>query len=71
MQTKRIEYTIKYKKNRNQGPVRQSLKKIYDRVRKEPDQDLVVPILEAVEARATLQEICDVMREASEFSIPQ
>jgi methylmalonyl-CoA mutase N-terminal domain/subunit len=71
MQMKRIEYSKNYKKNRNQEPVRRALKNLYDRVRKEPHKDLVVPILEAVEARATLQEICDAMREASEFSIPQ
>jgi methylmalonyl-CoA mutase N-terminal domain/subunit len=71
MQTKRIEYAKNYRKNRNQEPVRHALKNLYNRVRKEPHKDLVIPILEAVEARATLQEICDVMREASEFSIPQ
>jgi methylmalonyl-CoA mutase N-terminal domain/subunit len=71
MQAKRIEYTKSYKKRRGQEPVRRTLKHLYERVRKEPEKDLVVPILEAVEARATLQEICDVMREASDFSIPQ
>jgi methylmalonyl-CoA mutase N-terminal domain/subunit len=71
MQAKRIEYAKNYKKQRNQEPVRRALKNLYDRVRKEPHKDLVIPMLEAVEARATLQEICDVMREASEFSIPQ
>jgi methylmalonyl-CoA mutase N-terminal domain/subunit len=71
MQAKRIEYTKSYKKRRGQEPVRRTLKHLYERVRKEPEKDLVVPILEAVEARATLQEICDVMREATDFSIPQ
>jgi methylmalonyl-CoA mutase N-terminal domain/subunit len=71
MQAKRIEYSKNYKKNRHQHPVRHTLKKLYNRVRNDADKDLVVPILEAVEARATLQEICDVMREASDFSIPQ
>ena len=71
MQEKRIEYVRRYKKNRDHEPVRRALKDLYGRVRKEPDKDLVVPILEAVEARATLQEICDVMREASDFTIPQ
>jgi methylmalonyl-CoA mutase N-terminal domain/subunit len=70
MQAKRIEYTKSYKKRRGQEPVRRTLKHLYERVRKEPEKDLVVPILEAVEARATLQEICDVMREACDFSIP-
>jgi methylmalonyl-CoA mutase N-terminal domain/subunit len=70
MQEKRIEYTINYKKNRNQEPVRRALKNLHDRVKKYSDKDLVAPILEAVEARATLQEICDAMREATNFSIP-
>jgi methylmalonyl-CoA mutase N-terminal domain/subunit len=71
MQAKRIEYTKKYKKNRNHELVRRALKNLYDRVRKEPHKDLVAPILEAIEARSTLQEICDAMREASGFTIPQ
>jgi len=71
MQAKRIEYAKQYKKNRNQEPVRQALRNLYNRVRKESDRDIVIPILEAVEARATLQEICDVMREACDFPIPQ
>jgi methylmalonyl-CoA mutase N-terminal domain/subunit len=71
MQAKRIGYATKYKKNRNQEPVRRALKNLYNRVRRESDKDLIVPILESVEARATLQEICDIMREASDFTIPQ
>ena len=71
MQAKRIEYTINYKKNRDQEPVRRALKNLHDRTRHHPDKDLVVPMLEAVEARATLQEVCDAMREASDFSIPK
>ncbi|MGD0919434.1 MAG: methylmalonyl-CoA mutase family protein [Thermodesulfobacteriota bacterium] len=71
MQAKRIEYVMKYKKNRDQEPIRRALKNLSDRVRKESDKDLIVPIMESVEARATLQEICDVMREASNFTIPQ
>jgi methylmalonyl-CoA mutase N-terminal domain/subunit len=51
--------------------VGRALKNLYDRVRSHGDEDLVVPMLEAVEARATLQEICDVMRDASAFSIPR
>jgi methylmalonyl-CoA mutase N-terminal domain/subunit len=71
MQAKRIEYTINYKKNRDQEPVRRSLHNLADRVRNHSEKDLVVPILEAVEARATLQEVCDAMREATGFSIPR
>ncbi len=70
MQAKRIAYIKHYKKNRDQEPVKRALKNLYDRT-KEPEKDFVVPIMQAVEARATLQEICDVMREACDFSIPQ
>jgi methylmalonyl-CoA mutase N-terminal domain/subunit len=71
MQAKRIEYVINYKKNPDRGPVRKALNDLAERVKKHPDKDLVVPILEAVEAKATLQEISDAMREAVGFSIPQ
>ena len=71
MQEKRIEYTINYKKNRDQEPVRRALKNLHDKTKHHPDKDLVIPMLEAVEARATLQEVCDVMREATGFSIPR
>jgi methylmalonyl-CoA mutase, N-terminal domain len=71
MQAKRIAYTIDYKKSRDQEPVRRALHNLADRVRNHSEKDLVVPILEAVEARATLQEVCDAMREATGFSIPQ
>ena len=71
MQAKRTEYVINYKKNPDRGPVRKALNDLAERVKKHPDKDLVVPILEAVEAKATLQEISDAMREAVGFSIPQ
>jgi methylmalonyl-CoA mutase N-terminal domain/subunit len=70
MQAKRIAYVKQYKQHRNQKPVRRTLKAIHDRVKNHAEEDLVVPIMQAVEARATLQEICDVMREATNFSIP-
>jgi methylmalonyl-CoA mutase N-terminal domain/subunit len=70
MQAKRIEYARSYKKNRNQEPVRRALRNLEERTRKHPDEDLVAPMLEAVEAKATLQEVCDAMREATDFSIP-
>jgi methylmalonyl-CoA mutase N-terminal domain/subunit len=70
MQAKRIEYARNYKKDHDHGPVRHALDNLRQRVLKHPDEDLVAPILEAVEARATLQEVCDAMREATNFSIP-
>ncbi len=71
MQAKRIEYVRNYKKHRDQEPVGRALKNLAGRVRKRPDEDSWYPMMEAVEARATLQEICDVMREATDFSIPR
>jgi methylmalonyl-CoA mutase N-terminal domain/subunit len=71
MQAKRIEYVTNYKKNREQEPLRRALRNLYGRTKNHADRDLVVPMLDAVEARATLQEVCDVMREACDFEIPQ
>jgi methylmalonyl-CoA mutase N-terminal domain/subunit len=70
MQTRRIEYIQDYKKNRDQEPVKRSLQQLSDLVRKKPEENLFEPIMRAVEARASLQEIIDAMREAVSFSIP-
>jgi methylmalonyl-CoA mutase, N-terminal domain len=70
MQTKRIEYVQEYKKHRDQEPVKRALGKLYDLVKRKPEVNLFEPIMEAVSARATLQEICDAMRRASDFVIP-
>ena len=70
MQEKRIQYAIDYKKAGNREPVYKALSHLRERTKNHADEDLVEPILAAVEARATLQEICDAMREAADFSIP-
>jgi methylmalonyl-CoA mutase N-terminal domain/subunit len=70
MQAKRIEYVTNYKKNRDQKRLRHTLRDLFERTKNHADKDLVVPMLDAVEARATLQEVCDVMREACGFEIP-
>jgi methylmalonyl-CoA mutase N-terminal domain/subunit len=70
MQAKRIQYVQDYKRNRNQDPVKRALEKIYDLVKRRPEVNLFQPIMEAVEAKATVQEICDTMRQAAEFIIP-
>ncbi len=70
MQAKRIQYIQDYKRNRDQETVQRSLQQLYDLVRKKPETNLFEPIMQAVEARATLQEIIDAMREAVGFSIP-
>ena len=70
MQDKRIRYIQEYRKNRDQEPVQRSLEKLTDLVRKRPEANLFEPIMQAVEAKATLQEIADAMRRAMGFSIP-
>jgi methylmalonyl-CoA mutase N-terminal domain/subunit len=71
MQSKRIEYVRQYKKNRDQAPVRKALDTLYQNVRRNPEKSLMEPIMNAVAARATLQEICDAMRSAADFQIPE
>jgi methylmalonyl-CoA mutase N-terminal domain/subunit len=70
MQAKRIQYVVDYKKNRDQKPVKLALKNIHDTVKKNAGKNMFELIYEAVASRATLQEICDAMREASDFAIP-
>ncbi len=70
MQAKRIEYVQEYKKHRNQEPVKRALQHIHDLVKNKPDHNIVEPIMEAVEAKATMQEICDAMRQACDFRMP-
>ena len=71
MQSKRIQYVQDYKKNRNQELVQRALDKLYNLTVKKPEVNFFEAIMEAVEARATLQEICDAMRQASNFDIPE
>lgn len=70
MQAKRIQYVQDYRKNRNKEPVQRALDKIYNLTRKKPEVNFMEAIMEAVDARATIQEICDAMRRATDFSIP-
>jgi methylmalonyl-CoA mutase N-terminal domain/subunit len=70
MQAKRIQYIKDYRKNRNEEPVKRALRKIYDLTRNKPNENIVEPIMEAVKAKATLQEIDDAMREACDFQMP-
>jgi len=70
MQAKRIQYVQDYKRNRNQDPVKRALEKIYDLVKRRSEVNLFLPIMEAVEAKATVQEICDAMRQAADFIMP-
>jgi methylmalonyl-CoA mutase N-terminal domain/subunit len=70
MQEKRIEYAKSYKAAPHREAAYKALKNLYKRTKDHADENLVLPMLEAVEARATLQEVCDAMREAVGFSMP-
>jgi methylmalonyl-CoA mutase N-terminal domain/subunit len=70
MQKKRIQYVQDYRKNRDQKSVQKALDKIYDLTRKKPEVNFMEAIIEAVSAKATMQEICDAMRRATGFEIP-
>jgi methylmalonyl-CoA mutase N-terminal domain/subunit len=70
MQEKRIQYIKNYKRNRDQEPVQKVLDKLYDLIKRKSELNLIEPIMEAVDAGATLQEICDALRRAADFSIP-
>ncbi len=70
MQAKRIAYVQEYKKARDQEPVKRALQKIYDLTRNNPEKNIFEPVMEAVKAKATMQEICDAMREACDFRMP-
>ena len=70
MQTKRIQYIQSYRKNRNQESVKKALDTLYKLIRRQAEKNMVEPIMEAVSAKATLQEICDAMRQAADFVIP-
>ncbi|MBW1819372.1 MAG: methylmalonyl-CoA mutase [Deltaproteobacteria bacterium] len=70
MQDKRITYVQDYRRDRDDGPVRRALDTLSELTAKNADVNFFEPIMAAVEAKATNQEICDAMRRASGFSIP-
>ena len=70
MQEKRVAYIQQYRKNRDQAPVQRALDRLYELTQKDPQANVFEAVMDAVEARATLQEICDAMRRAKGFEIP-
>jgi methylmalonyl-CoA mutase, N-terminal domain len=70
MQAERIAYVREYRKRRDQDAVKTALGRVRDLCVAAPRVNLFEPIMEAVNAKATLQEICDAMRQAAGFSIP-
>jgi len=71
MQSERVKYVTEYRASRNRDLVQRALDKIYDLTRNQKKVNVFDSILEAVDAGATLQEICDAMRRASDFEIPE
>jgi methylmalonyl-CoA mutase N-terminal domain/subunit len=71
MQAVRIRYVQDYKKNRNQEPAKRALQNIYDLTKNKPETNMFEPTMEAVKAKATMQEICDAMRQAYNFEMPR
>ncbi|MBW1713540.1 MAG: methylmalonyl-CoA mutase, partial [Deltaproteobacteria bacterium] len=69
-QSQRIEDIRRYKKSHDSQALRKSLDKIETLTRQQPEVNIFEAVLEAVQARATLQQICDAMRRAAEFSMP-
>ncbi|MCS7281160.1 MAG: acyl-CoA mutase large subunit family protein [Desulfobacterota bacterium] len=70
MQRQRIEYAINYKNKKGRDSAFRALKDLYLATKRVPRENLVLPIMEATRQRATLQEICDAMRDALGFEIP-
>jgi methylmalonyl-CoA mutase N-terminal domain/subunit len=70
MQARRMAYIQEYKKNRDQDSVKRALGRLCELCKDRPESNLLQPIMAAVEARATLQEICDALRKSADFAIP-
>jgi methylmalonyl-CoA mutase, N-terminal domain len=67
MQKKRRDYVKNYKKTRNQAKAKKGLDSLFAKA--EAKGNLFVPIMNAVEAGATLGEIAETMRKAEKFEI--
>jgi methylmalonyl-CoA mutase N-terminal domain/subunit len=69
-QRERIQEITDYKKNRRQEPAHRALEALENQVRKRPESNCIEAIMKAVEDRATLGEIMDVIRRAIDFKRP-
>jgi methylmalonyl-CoA mutase N-terminal domain/subunit len=69
-QQQRIQEIIDHKKNRPQEPVKRALDALERQTRERPQENCIEPIMNAVEARATLGEIMDAVRRAIDFKRP-
>ena len=70
MQLERIDYIKNYKKNRDHQKVKRVLDNLSEKVKARERTNLFVPIMEAVEGKATMQEIIDTLRRVENFQIP-
>jgi methylmalonyl-CoA mutase N-terminal domain/subunit len=71
MQLERIKYITEYKKKRDQQKLKQVLDNLYAKAAAEERANLFLPVMEAVEGKATMQEIIDVLRRVENFQIPK
>lgn len=71
MQLERIKYITEYKKNREQQKLKQVLGNLYTKAAAKERTNLFLPVMEAVEGKATMQEIIDVLRRVENFQIPK
>jgi len=69
MQERRKQYIKAYKKNRDQEKVDKALDRLYHKATSVKRVNLFIPILEAVEAKATTGEIVNTLRKAENFEI--
>lgn len=69
MQQRRKRYIKAYKKNRDRGKAEKALDHLYQQAAASKKTNLFIPILQAVEARATTGEIIDTLRKAEGFTI--
>lgn len=69
-QQQRIQEIIDHKKNRPQEPVKRALDALERQTRERPQKNCIEPIMDAVEASATLGEIMDAVRRAIDFKRP-
>jgi methylmalonyl-CoA mutase N-terminal domain/subunit len=70
MQLERIEYIKNYKKNRDNQKVKQVLDNLYNKAKASERTNLFIPIMEAVEGKATMQDIIDTLRKVENFKMP-
>ncbi|MCX7856375.1 MAG: methylmalonyl-CoA mutase family protein [Deltaproteobacteria bacterium] len=67
MQKERIDYVKNYKKNRDTSSVKMALDRLYTEAKE--GSNIFVSVVNAIENRATLGEICETLRKAYDFEL--